>query len=121
MNLHTDALNKEPLRFNMYEVLKTLFSMYLSTNNTTTKNLQITFAFKSQNAVQKSAALLTRFSLIWRKRNEFIRSGHHTSHTGGPRGSVSDEAAGYQIVSHLHSLAHPEQTSPYSRGGGHVC
>ena len=52
MNLHTDALNKEPLRFNMYEVLKTLFSMYLSTNNTTTKNLQITFAFKSQNAVQ---------------------------------------------------------------------
>lgn len=50
MNLHTDALNKEPLRFNMYEVLKTLSSMYLSTNNNNTENLQITFAFKSQNA-----------------------------------------------------------------------
>lgn len=35
MNLHTDALNKEPLRFNMYEALKTLISMYLSTKKTT--------------------------------------------------------------------------------------
>ena len=35
MNLHTDALNKESLRFNMYEVLKTLISMYLSTKKTT--------------------------------------------------------------------------------------
>ena len=51
MNLHSDALNKEPLRFNMYEVLEAFFSMYLSINNNN-KSLQVTFAFRSQNAVQ---------------------------------------------------------------------
>lgn len=96
----------------MYEVLKTLFSMYLSTNSNNTENLQV--LLHSSHKMQKSAALLIRFYLIWRKRSEFICSGHHTSHTGGPRGSVGDEAAGYQIVSHS-LISSPCLNFPYSK------
>ena len=120
MNLHTDALNKEPLRFNVYEVLEAFFSMYLSINNNN-KSLQITFAFRSQNAVQWSAELLMRFYLMWRKRNECIYSGYHTSHIGGPRGSVSDEAAMYQILSQLHSLLTLTKLPLTQEVEAHVC
>lgn len=96
MNLHTDALNKEPLRFNMYEVLKTLFSMYLSTNNNNTETYKL--LLHSSHKREKKCSIVNKvLSHMEEKENSYAQV--IILHTGGPRGSVSDEAAGYQIVS----------------------